>query len=51
MNRAMTSLLMIGLGAAATRLSRNNNVQNFLGDMTSKRNMKKMRKQAKRLFS
>lgn len=51
MNRAMTSLLMIGLGAAATRLSRNNDVQNLLGDLTSKRNMKKMRKQAKRLFS
>jgi hypothetical protein len=51
MNRAMTSLLMIGLGAAATRLSRNNDVQNFLGDITSKRNMRKMRRQARRLFS
>ncbi|QFT89984.1 hypothetical protein FIU87_15065 [Bacillus sp. THAF10] len=51
MNRAMTSLVMMGLGAAATRLSRNNNVQNFLGDMMSKRNMKRMRKKAKRWFS
>ncbi|MBM7620392.1 hypothetical protein JOC95_002245 [Bacillus tianshenii] len=51
MNRAMSSLLMMGLGAAASRLSKNNDVQNFLGDMTSKRNMKKMRKRAKRMFS
>ncbi|WP_223702826.1 DUF3918 family protein [Sutcliffiella deserti] len=51
MNRAMTSLLMIGLGAAASRMSKNNEVQNFFGGMTSKRNMKKMRKKAQRMFS
>ncbi|WP_078379582.1 YrzQ family protein [Sutcliffiella halmapala] len=51
MNRAMTSLLMLGVGVAASRLSKNNDVQNFFGDMTSKRNMKKIRKKAKRLFS
>ncbi|MED4016416.1 YrzQ family protein [Sutcliffiella cohnii] len=51
MNRAMTSLLLIGLGAAATQLGKNEQVKGFVGDMTSTRNMKRMRKQMKRVFS
>ena len=51
MNRAMGSLLLIGLGAAATQLSKNDQVRGFVGDMTSTRNMKKIRKQMKRMFS
>lgn len=51
MNRAMTSLLLIGLGAAATQLGKNNQVRDFVGNMTSNRNMRRMRKQMTRMFS
>ncbi|WP_096153250.1 MULTISPECIES: YrzQ family protein [Bacillus] len=51
MNKTMTSLLLIGIGAAASQMNRNGQVKDFFGDLTSTRNMKKMRKQAKKMFS
>ncbi|MBZ5749342.1 MULTISPECIES: YrzQ family protein [Metabacillus] len=43
MNRTLTSLVSLGIGAAAYHLARNTN-------MTSNRSMKKMRKRVMKMF-